>query len=218
MIGRKDKKHIDIKVPSAEGAATAPPAETNGDQPQAPAAATTEAPLSEADSLRQQLEQEKDRNLRLRAEQQNMQRRAAQERTDAIRFANADLIRGLLNPIDDFDRTLAHGAEGGTEAVLKGVRLIYDNLVKVLKDQHVEIIDPMNAVFDPRFHEAMMQLPAEGKTPGTVIQVLQRGYKMHDRVLRPAKVVLAAQPAAPTIEAAKDTTAKPTIETKDQKE
>ncbi len=154
-------------------------------------------PESEVDTLRKELADVKDQFLRAKAEQQNIQKRTAQERFDAVRYANAALIKDLLGTIDDFERTLEHGADSDVGSLLEGMRLVHDNLLKVLKDQFVEVIDALDQAFDPNCHEAMLQRPAEGKEPGTVIQVVQRGYRLNDRVLRPAKVIIAAAPQEP---------------------
>ncbi len=200
---RKKKK---IKVKTAEDATgnvvteTPPvPNETPrrpdgaGSEPAADSPADLEG---QAEDLRRQLDEARDKLLRAKAEQQNMQKRVAQELVAVRRYANADLIKSLLGTLDDFQRSLEHGADTDTDTatVRKGVQLIYDNLIKVLRDHRLEVIDPADEPFDPRYHEAMLQQPADDREPGTVIQVVQRGYRLEDRVLRPAKVIIAAAP------------------------
>ncbi len=198
---RKSKKRIPVNSPEDSKRTDATgtrsrkqeaPAES-AEHPSNTDGASDSAP-SEIESLRVQLAEAKDQFLRAKAEQQNMQRRAAQERSDAVRYANATLIRNLLGTIDDFERTLEHSAGTDLETVLKGVRLIYDNLCKVLQDDRVVTIDPLDEDFDPRCHQAVLQQTAPDKKPGTVIQVVQRGYRLDERVLRPAKVIIAAGP------------------------
>lgn len=149
---------------------------------------------SEVETLRKDLEEAKDQLLRARAEQQNIRKRGAQEITDVRRYANTEIIKSLLDVVDDFERTLEHAVGAEVETLRQGVQLIYDNLLKVLKDHRVEVIDPANDAFDPRYHEAMLQQPTNDREPGQVIQVVQRGYRLDDRVLRPAKVIIASRP------------------------
>jgi molecular chaperone GrpE len=113
---------------------------------------------------------------------------------ETTRYANASLIQSLLGVLDDFERTLEHGEATEASTVLQGVKISYDRFMKVLTDHQVERIEATGKPFDPRYHEAMMQQPAEGAEPGTVLQELQRGYKLHDRVLRPTKVIVAGEP------------------------
>ncbi len=187
---RKNKKSR-IKVNPADDAETTPA--VAGDAPANNSEAAGDGE-SVVEVLRKELEEAKDSLLRARAEAQNVRKRSAQEVIEAKRYANANLIRNLLGVLDDFDRTLEHSDGPENDALGKGVRLIYDNLHKVLADHCVEVIDPKDEPFDPRYHEAMLQQPAPDKTPGSVIQVVQRGYRLEGRVLRPAKVIIASQP------------------------
>ncbi len=133
----------------------------------------------------------KDRYLRSKADFANLQRRSVEERTMAVRFANADFIRGLLEVIDDFERMLeASEQEESASTVLEGVRLIHTKFLKVLKDNQVEPIDAVGQPFDPNVHEALMQQPS-AEPEGTVLQMVQRGYRLHDRVIRPSRVIVA---------------------------
>jgi molecular chaperone GrpE len=153
--------------------------------------------VDEVQTLRREVEEWKDKFLRARAEQQNALRRAANERDESVRYAQADLLRGLIEVVDDFDRALAAAEQAETVAgVIAGIKLVHAKLAKFLRDHHVETIEAQHALFDPAQHEALMQQPTSDHAPGTVIQQAQRGYRLRDRVLRPAKVVVAAAPAA----------------------
>lgn len=187
-MGRRKKKHIPVQSSESNGDAAVSPDSVDGGE------STADLPIDEMEALRRELADVNDQFLRAKAEQQNVMRRATQERTEAVRYANANLIKNLLGIIDDFDRTLEHSEKSDLEAVLAGVQLIYDNFRKVLKDGRVEPIDPLGQDFDPRYHEAVLQQPAPDKEPGSVLQVVQLGYRMDDRVLRPAKVIIAALP------------------------
>ena len=157
-------------------------------------------PTQPAASLEPDAEDYKDRFLRAKAELQNVTRRAQSERAEIVRYANADLVRGLLVVIDDIDRILESDHQpDDTEAILGGLRLVHQNYLKTLAGFHVEPIDTADVPFDPVIHEAMMQEPSDQHPPGTVLRVVQRGYRLHDRVIRAAKVVVSAA-AAPDAE------------------
>ena len=160
----------------------APRAEPAGEQP------AEGATLTEVEEL-------KDKLARARAEVANVQRRSANERTEAVRFALVDFMRDLLPVIDDFERSLqAAEAAGDKDSIVKGARLIYDNLLQLLKKHHVEPIEAQGRPFDPALHEAMMQQPSADLPPGSVLEEVQRGYKLHDRVIRPTRVIVSAAP------------------------
>ena len=193
-MSAKKRKDIEITEEIDEGREDAPAVEEAeaGEAAEARGEATDEVSI-----LRQEVEEWRDKFLRAKAEQQNAMRRAANERQEAILYANADLLRLLLDVMDDFDRTLemSQTAES-VEAVLEGVRLIRDKFEKLLRDSAVEPIDAQDAEFDPNLHQALMRQPTTEHAPGTVVQQVQRGYKHRDRVLRPAKVIVATEPPA----------------------
>ncbi len=136
-----------------------------------------------------------DKFLRAKADYQNLQKRAAEQQRNAIHYANADFARSVLQVLDDFERTL-EAAEIAPEAdsVVAGVKLVYEKLLKLLSDHDVEPIKALGQPFDPHLHEALMQEPCETLPPDSVLREIQRGYKLHDRVLRPARVVVSMAP------------------------
>jgi len=138
-----------------------------------------------------EIAQWKEKFLRAKADYQNLLNRSAKERGEAVRFANADFARSLLTIIDDFERTFeaAKTAESVT-AVVEGLRIVYDHLLKLLRDHGVELIEAQNRKFDPFEHEAMAQQPSDECPAGMVLSVQRRGYRMHERVLRPAGVIV----------------------------
>ncbi len=144
-----------------------------------------------ASELQARIESLEDALLRAKADYQNFQRRATTERIDAVRYANAELMRSLLNAMDDFDRTLAASNDATLDAIVAGVRLVYENLQKALTDHGLEIIEARGKTFDPAIHQALMQQPSDVCAPGTVIEQVTRGYRLRDRVLRPARVIVA---------------------------
>jgi len=140
-------------------------------------------------------EQLKDKLLRARAELANLQRRASNEKTEAVRYAVSDFARDLLTVVDDFERMFeAAASEVSQDSIAEGSRLVYENLQKVLKNHHIERIEARGKPFDPAYHEALLQQPGGDQPPHTVLQEVQKGYLLHDRLIRPAKVIVSAEP------------------------
>jgi len=131
-----------------------------------------------------------DRLLRLAAEFDNYRKRAARERAEYVALANEHIIGGLLPVLDDLERAL-NAAEQHEEAQLEeGVRLVHRSLAALLERHGVQAIET-DGKFDPHVHEALLTQPSEADE-GSVIDVIQKGYRLGDRVLRPARVVVAA--------------------------
>lgn len=146
----------------------------------------------------QELEALRDKNLRLMAELRNVQLRAQREKSDALRYAEADFARELLVVADDLERTLdsARTAEN-VAALTEGVQIVYDHFLKVCKSRGIEQIDAdPGTTFDPEFHEAMLQQPSDEIDAGCILQEVARGYQMRERVLRASKVIVSSGPAA----------------------
>jgi len=168
------------------------------------AAAVTEAPAEldprdrELEALRariaeleQALEQERDQHLRVLADFQNYRRRSEEQKAEIRRFANRELILGLLPVLDNFERALQAAEKNKSyEALAGGVALTHRQLLDYLKQQGVEPIEAVGEEFDPNLHEAVQRV--EGDQPdNTVVQDVRKGYRMHDRVLRPSQVTVA---------------------------
>ena len=131
-----------------------------------------------------------DRLLRLAADFDNYKKRAARERAEYVAFANERILKELLPILDDLERALS-AAEQHEEAQLEeGVRLVYRSLASLLQRNGVSEI-PTDGKFDPHVHEALLAQPAEDKEQGDVVDVLQKGYKLGDRVVRPSRVIVA---------------------------
>ncbi len=158
---------------------------------------TAAGPEADADPsvLRAQLEEEKakaDKYLsnwqRAEADLANFRRRSEQERADLARFGNANLIRKILPVLDDFERAINSIPEDDQSlAWVDGIKLIDRKLRTILEQEGVSNIEALGREFDPHFHEAVMHEGGEGDTD-MVVQELQKGYRLHDRVLRPAMV------------------------------
>ncbi|HCK12144.1 nucleotide exchange factor GrpE [bacterium] len=136
----------------------------------------------------------KDRWVRLAAEFDNYKKRTLRERDALIQSANEGLIRDLLPIVDSVDRACTH-ADGNSEsdAFKEGVRMIMEELPKILLSRGLEEIDASGQSFDPNLHEALMQVVSEHEA-GTIAEVIERGYRLGDRVLRHAKVVVSQGP------------------------
>lgn len=152
------------------------------------------ADANSAESLQRELAEYKDKLLRAQAECVNISKRLHQQQIEAVRFAPMGIAREMLDVLDNLNRSLANMETGQADgAMIDGVRLIADQLAKVLKDHGVTPIESVGRPFDPTIHEAMMSDANSELPPGTVTSELVRGYKMNDRVLRPAKVMVSAQ-------------------------
>lgn len=150
----------------------------------------TEVPPSKEDELQAELDEMSDRYLRLQAEMANIRRRNQREKEDVLRFRSQSLAKELLPSLDNIERALS--IEVDTEAgnnLKKGIEMVYDSLLQGFSKEGIEVVDPLGESFDPNFHEAYTQVPAnEGQGSNEVAQVFEKGYKLHDRVLRAAKV------------------------------
>ncbi len=140
-----------------------------------------------------------DKYLRLAAEFDNFKRRTARQYSEMVRNANEDLILEILGVVDDFERALDSVLSNGEEkqaeeyqSMIAGMKLIYGKMMAALRTRGVELMDALNKPFDPHFHEAVMQTPSEDKDAGTVIGVVAPGYLLGGKVIRHAKVVVAA--------------------------
>ena len=132
-----------------------------------------------------------DKLLREKAEMVNYRRRKEEEQTRLLKFANEDLIKELLETVDNFERALDYDDEDASEEIkkfLSGFKMIYCNLVNILEKFEVKAIDGKNKPFDPTYHQAVMTEKVEGMEEGNVVDVLRKGYMLKDKVIRPAMV------------------------------
>ena len=139
-----------------------------------------------------------DRLLREKAETDNFKKRAARDRQDAIAYANEALLERLLPIMDNFDMAMmaADSAEDSSvESIRVGVKMIHGQLKSFLSDSGLEEIDALGGKFDPNVHEALSQEESEEAEEGTVIKQTRKGYKLKDRLIRPASVVVARKPS-----------------------
>ncbi|MCG8448686.1 MAG: nucleotide exchange factor GrpE [Pirellulales bacterium] len=175
------------------------PADTELDQGIASAEQFAEAvqeAVDEAGAIAAELSAEKDRVLRLQAEMENLRNRTSREIADERRYASLSVIRDLLPVIDNIDRAL-EAAEQNSEAasLLEGFQLVRQQLMSVLEQHHCKRIEDVGQPFDPQFHEAILQQPSDEQPANHIMLVTEVGYRLHDRVVRPSKVIISSGPA-----------------------
>jgi molecular chaperone GrpE len=140
----------------------------------------------------QEAEENYARLLRLAADMENLKKRQERERADLLQFANENLVKELLPVVDNLERALDHGRQlKGPKALMEGLELVHQGFLKALERFGVTPFDSVGQPFDPAFHNAMMQEEAPNAPDGSVIKELQKGYLMHQRLLRPAMVAVA---------------------------
>ena len=148
----------------------------------------------EADRLAK-AEAERDEYLELakrtQADFENYRKRAAKEMAAAGERAKVGLVRDLLPVVDNLERAL-ESADDGDSALAQGVRLVLSELQGVLAREGVEALEPAGESFDPTFHEALSTRTEDGAAPGVVLDVVEKGYRLSDTVIRPARVVVSA--------------------------
>ena len=185
------KKHADKPTPAQADPAAAPPAP----------AATSLAPeaIEQLQAAAAQAAEHWEKLLRTTADFENFKKRAARERQEAISYANAALLQKLIPVLDNFDMALASAAvssDAAAQSMQAGVKMIAAQLRAALVEAGLEEIDAAGQRFDPNFHEAVSQQETADVPEGHVVQQLRKGFKLRDRLLRPATVIVAKQPAA----------------------
>lgn len=154
--------------------------------PDAPGAETDETA-----ALRQERDDLQDRLLRSTAEFDNFRKRTDRERRELSDAVAADLIRDLLPVVDDLERALAAAAESRDQALRSGVELIHKQLLEALKRRGAEPFKTVGEDFDPLWHEAIASEPANGRREGEIVAEIRRGYRIGQRLIRPAMVKVA---------------------------
>lgn len=148
--------------------------------------------VAEENTLEQELGEAKDKYLRLYSEFENFRRRTSKEKLDLISTANKDLMADILPSLDDFDRALQ--STDDAEAFLEGIKLIHQKLNKTLENRGLKKMEiEKGAAFDEEVHEAITQIPAGEDMEGKVVDVVEAGYTLGEKVVRFAKVVVGAK-------------------------
>ena len=172
---------------SEEGLKGAEPAAQDGEDPE-------DTVPAELELLREQAAQNHDRYLRAVAELENVRRRAARDVENARRYGLERLARALLPVLDSLEAGLISGEQATVEALLDGKRATLRLMNAALEQVGIKELDPHGEPFDPAMHEAMAVAVSDSAEPGTVLEVFQKGYSIHDRLLRAARVVVAREP------------------------
>lgn len=154
--------------------------------------AATEETTNTTPNLEQELSDMKDKYLRIFAEFDNYRKRTVKEKMDIIKLASKDVINAMLPAVDDFSRAIRLDEEANTEErIPEGIVHVYNKLMKGLEQQGVRLMNSTGADFDPEMHEALTKIPAP--TPelkGKVIDTIEQGYYLNDKIIRYAKVVV----------------------------
>jgi len=156
----------------------------------------------EIEELRKKLEQKEkeakenhDRLLRMAADLENFKKRAAKEKEEWIKFANEDLLKGILPFVDNLERAVSHSEKAAdSQGLVDGVKLTVQQLLQTLKQFGVTSFESVGKPFDPTVHEAMLVVETDQQKPNHVMQEFQKGYLLNDRLLRPATVSVSKPP------------------------
>lgn len=142
--------------------------------------------------LQAQVEEYKDRYLRAYAEMDNMRKRLERDRQEFVKYSTERLLRDILLVYDAIHKSIATAEKlnPDDEPFIEGLRMIEKLFFETLKKYRVEPIQAQNMPFDPNYHEALMQVNTQGVEPGIVVEEIEKGFMIHDRVLRPAKVTV----------------------------
>ena len=147
------------------------------------------------EELQKQVDRYKDLLLWKAAEFDNYKRRIESETTNIFKYATESLVEDLLPVLDDFERSLKHRKESkDNDALVKGIELIYQKLVKVLEGRGVKSFDTVGKEFSVEYHDALMQIPRTDVPYHTILEEVEKGYTLNDKVIRHAKVVVSSTP------------------------
>ena len=155
---------------------------------------------SKEENLRDEIEQLRDEKLRLLADMENLRKRSDRDRVDSIRYGSINFARDILSPSDNLSRALDAIPKDAkkTETItnlINGLRMVQKEFTSILEKHGIKKIEALNQRFDHNFHQAMMEIESEEVEEGLVIQEIQSGYIMHDRLLRPSMVGVAKKPS-----------------------
>ena len=184
-----DRLKADTDSEDSEGASDA------AEQAGAGSGDSEDAELAELQAMRELAAANHDRYLRAVAELDNVRKRAARDVEKARRYGLERLAQALLPVIDSLEAGLASAEQATAESLLDGKRATMRLMNSALEQVGIKELDPHGEPFDPALHEAMAVAPSDNAEPGTVIEVFQKGYSIHDRLLRAARVVVAGEPA-----------------------
>lgn len=135
-----------------------------------------------------------DKYIRLAAEFENYKRRAQRDQSDAIRYANESLLKNLLSTVDNLERAIQSGKDAGANGpLMEGVELTHKQFIETVGKLGVRQVSSIGNPFDPTMHQAVARVESDTAEPNTVVEEFQKGYFLHDRILRPAMVTVAKE-------------------------
>jgi len=157
-----------------------------------------ESPLDDSQGTEQGVREElqifQDKYMRLAAEFENYKRRAQRDQSDGIRYANESLLKNLLSTLDNLERAIQCGKDAGASgSLLEGVELTHKQFLETVGKLGVRQVSSTGSLFDPNMHQAVAQVESETVEPNMVVEEFQKGYFLHDRILRPAMVTVAKE-------------------------
>ena len=209
MVEKKeeDNQQEEIKEPDSENIEN--DEDNNDTQENTDTEETTEDENSEEDSLEKEIETLKEEKIRLLAEMENLRKRFEREKVETIKFGSINLARDILSPGDNLERALDALPEDenhpeSIKNLIDGLKMVLKEYKSTLEKHGVKKIETLNQKFDHNFHQAMMEVENNEVEEGTVVQEVQSGYTMHDRLLRAAMVGVSKKPIAKTEEKEED--------------
>ena len=203
MVEKKDEdnQQEEIKEPNSENIENEK--DNNDSQENTDTEETTEDENTEEDSLEKEIETLKEEKIRLLAEMENLRKRFEREKVETIKFGSINLARDILSPGDNLERALDALPEDENHSqsiknLIDGLKMVLKEYKSSLEKHGVKKIETLNQKFDHNFHQAMMEVENNDVEEGTVVQEVQSGYTMHDRLLRAAMVGVSKKPVAKT--------------------
>jgi molecular chaperone GrpE len=191
------KKTDESEQVAAEAVPQPPPAPEASATPTTPS--LTPEQIAELQTHAAKAQENWDRLLRTTADFDNFKKRAAREKQDAIKYANESLVQKIIPVLDNFEMALAatqNSSSADIKSLQDGVAMIHSQLKSTLADAGLEEVDATGKSFDPNLHEAVSQQESAAVAEGQVLQQLRKGYKLRERLLRPATVIVAKAPTA----------------------
>lgn len=153
---------------------------------------------TDLDKARQEAKAHQEQYLRTLADMENLRKRTQREKEELAKFANENILREILPVVDNLERALEHADQKENDgSLLEGVQMTLTQFGQVLNRFGVEPIEALGKPFDPAVHQAMGQMESAEQAPNTVVQQMQKGYQLNERLLRPAFVMVAKAPVAP---------------------
>jgi len=205
MVEKKeqDNQQEEIKEPDSENIENEE--DNNDTQENTDTEETSENENTEEDSLEKEIETLKEEKIRLLAEMENLRKRFEREKVETIKFGSINLARDILSPGDNLERALDALPEDenhpeSIKNLIDGLKMVLKEYKSILEKHGVKKIETLNQKFDHNFHQAMMEVENNEVEEGTVVQEVQSGYTMHDRLLRAAMVGVSKKPVAKTEE------------------